>query len=826
MELCIDENEDGGWRADVVQDVNRIGLAGQDWADTQWLRFLGTTHQPFNDAVFPPVEDDIAWAMDSLRDPDYKDDDSALVEDLVMEDEWVLDDVVVKTDANGVVAFCEELQLLEHLANSNVEGIVGGPVEELLKVEKWVSKRKPPEMEERLLPAKVTHTSAATARDPPLPSIAELGKRIPQLSLTDPKYPGCPDFLEYASKKDQPIVQQDTVELLMEIMDPVGMLLKAHGKEGGDDFKGMCDIALAQAAKQARLALDIELEVPLIPSRRDTTVIPPANFLSSQPNTNIEDGAGLFASIEWIPTGGPMSLKDSPEQIVPGESQRGFIEESMEIEISEADRKVWDDVKDAMRDRTSEKDILDLVRPEESAAKMVERMDGGDASCKRKQLVEFEVPIFPKSKEPEIGEKRARTDDLPLPSMKEAIDIAAATGPNPSAATATQDDEERESQITSNSNPENDLIPVFDSLRGAGIRGLLDAEFDIVSSKRIPVPSLPLPPPFHPTTDPWPTFRHFILQTLALRPFTDMAGVEVTVLHWNPIKAMEDISGHGRVKFEDLVFAKSDRVEDDESAWGCTTDEVERLIEGWKTETAIPLDPEDRIETRRAENLAVLREKVKSSIRPKDSSQASVPPSPLGGPSAPERQHATVSPPRPQEETNPKCGPPAWTESARRPSTAQHVSTQFRDPGGPSRLPGVATPSSASPSRPTAAHQFYHPDTGRPRTDAVNKEPVTSPHFSIPSTPTRPPSSGKSYSPNEQHSPMDGSQSMPVVPVTKFSAKTSIDEFLRLRGRKNSSKSRTKPSPRPGSSGFGVQPSSPANSPRQPTPAPTALNTE
>ncbi|KAI8914900.1 hypothetical protein DFJ77DRAFT_39321 [Powellomyces hirtus] len=263
------------------------------------------------------------------------------------------------------------------------------------------------------------------------------------------------------------------------------------------------------------------VETPIFASRNDPDTIPRPCFSSKHLNTpppqHSLTGDGPFnALVTGIRQVDPLMRIDDDDE---GAAEHVVPSEMMEFLATP----FWPP--DELRN-------VSAILEECDDATVQTTLEPGINTNRKRVLEELEPPIFSSVDDMMVGAKRQKHEHL---SVLDAVHLAA---PHIPADVAHQD----MSENALDKEADLELERFFDFHAAAlhnPLAGILDANWDMASSRTLPVPILPYPRPFHRTPDPWPSFPALLTTTLDVRSFNPVVSTEMSLgLFWNPVAAL------------------------------------------------------------------------------------------------------------------------------------------------------------------------------------------------------------------------------------------------------------------------------------------------
>ncbi|KAI9002729.1 hypothetical protein BC832DRAFT_106184 [Gaertneriomyces semiglobifer] len=564
MELQIDVNEPENWRSDVLPLLRRMNFFSELQATSITKKTVLDHHSLYSEVGYlsPPENDDneISSALSAIRKlgigigVDELDIDENL-HLCALDEDWDVSDMLAMNGDS--VDFATEFRILEEIAKAewlnNADAALINAIRAPSEANTWISLQ----VDEPNLPAKSTGTSIR-GTFAPFPHFKDVCKKLPCFTL------GAVTEIAEFNAKESSILSE-----------PFRVTKKAAS------FLTECivhiesEIALPDVISQwvatSKSELPQEVEAPIF-SMRDERM-PSRALLLKRPKgstpppqdslTGDEPFNALIDGIKTIQTNMELADEHVPER-----------EHEVPDPLAETLSEVFHVDEPLLHSSQVIREITEIA-----STKPVEIRDLLDDTVvptkKRRytQLLELEPPIFPASRDPGASLKRMRFDDEPTHSLLEALNFAENQGegykpPDPP-------------DLSTETTLQTELEKFFDFNEASSIREVssqvLHAEYSIQSSRKLTAPTLRPPKPFYRKPDPWPNFPGLIIKFLKLSPFQSLDASDVKLMHWNPVRAVQRLCGSegaavGRKKVVHETL-KQGMVETDDS-------EILRITEG------------------------------------------------------------------------------------------------------------------------------------------------------------------------------------------------------------------------------------------------------
>ncbi|TPX66036.1 hypothetical protein SpCBS45565_g04702 [Spizellomyces sp. 'palustris'] len=558
MELCIDPNEDDSWRKDVVNDLADLLDFDQGWEEDLLQRTLRGSTVPFSNTEYDiecllPTLNALAISLGLER----QDVEVGEILDGLLDEEWAMDETMFRKEGDGVV-FVGHMATLEEIARGQWQEEADRAVARSIKGESGGmldGRRKLSKLEVPILPAKSTGTSMNSLFRP-LPSLKDVSAKLPFLRI--------PETNEFVGRRSTElllnqgfIATRDAVDILLKVLPTSNEIGLSDTGEGEGTAKGMRRTVEELICRTPRKMAC--LESPIFANRHDPAEISRIVFLqragnkTPPPEDSLESDAPFNALVEGIRQIDPlMELKEHEEhegrdQRVPG------LEKVLHGGLSLRDctiakfinRDLLTESLSSQEDRVHLQSIIEDCQSHQNAREVAghwiqsehehDNAALGNTRGKRtRKITQIELPIFPSSCEPGVGSKRQKRDDSPSECFSAAMRAV---------LDATEKDIENSFNDEAEMEVDQEMEKLFDFNAASTnpIAAILDAEWDMASMRQLTAPTLPRPEPFHPSPDPWPNFKALLTERLNIRAFETLTSVEVALMHWNPVAAMQRI---------------------------------------------------------------------------------------------------------------------------------------------------------------------------------------------------------------------------------------------------------------------------------------------
>ncbi|KNC97347.1 uncharacterized protein SPPG_07275 [Spizellomyces punctatus DAOM BR117] len=547
MELYIDPNEDDSWRKDVVNELQDLLDFDQGWEEDFFQRTLRGSAAPFPNTEYDtesllPTLNALAISL-GLEREDVEVGD--ILDDL-LDEEWAMDETMFRKEGDGVV-FVGHMAILEEIARGQWQEEADCALVRTIKGEGGTmldGRRKLSKLEEPILPAKTTGTSAYPLFKPS-PSLKDVSAKLPLLRI-----PETNDFVGRSSTElllnEGFIATRDAVDILLEVLPTSSDIGVSDTGDGECSAKGMRRAVEEMLCRTPRKMTC--LESPIFANRHDPEEISRIVFLqragnkTPPPEDSLESDAPFNALVEGIRQIDPlMELKENEEdegrdQRVPGLEK--VLHESL---ASQEDRVHLQSILEDFQSQQSARQVAGhwIQSEHEHEYAALE-----NTSRKRaRKITQIELPIFPSSSEPGVGSKRHKRDDSPSECFSDAMRVVLDAYPTTNLSLSTDQDNENPLKDKAEMEVDQELEKLFDfNVASANhVAAILDAEWDMASMRQLTAPTLPRPDPFHPNPDPWPNFKALLTEHLNIRAFESFTSVELALMHWNPVAAMQRI---------------------------------------------------------------------------------------------------------------------------------------------------------------------------------------------------------------------------------------------------------------------------------------------
>ncbi|KAJ3178249.1 hypothetical protein HDU85_005246 [Gaertneriomyces sp. JEL0708] len=607
MELQIDVNEPEDWRSDVLPLLRRMIFFSESQATFITKKTVLDHHSLYAEVGYlsPPENDEheIPSALSAIRNLGIGIgvDELDLDENLhlcALDEDWDVSDMLA---INGdSVDFATEFRILEEIAKAewlnNADAALMNAIRAPSKANTWISLQ----VDEPILPAKSTGTSIR-GTFAPFPHLKEVCKKLPGFTLG-----AVTEVAGFNSKESgilsEPFrVTQKAVSFLTECV------LHIESEIASPDV-------ISKWVATSKTALPQEMEAPIfskrdeqMPSRalllersKGSTPPPRDSLTSDEPFNALIDGIKTVqTNMELGDEHVPEREHEVPDPLAETLSE-GFHMDEPVLHSSEMIREITEI---ASSKPVEIRDLLD---------------DTMVPTKKRRytQPLELEPPIFPASRDPGASLKRMKFDTEPAHSLLDALNFAR----NHGEGYKPPDPPDSSTETTLQA----ELEKFFDFNEASSVREVtsqvLHAEYNIQSSRKLTAPTLRPPKPFYRKPDPWPNYPGLITKFLKLSPFQSLDASDVKLMHWNPVRAVQRLCGSegtavGRKKVVQETLRQG-MVETKDSEILRITEGLDKVVSTYVVKHAsatLTLEDDENITTMRADVTRVLRPETPTS---------------------------------------------------------------------------------------------------------------------------------------------------------------------------------------------------------------------